>query len=73
MSLSANMVLFRLGEIAVANIGDFLTEAGDLDLNAVREWGHLLESVEITKDGWKLRLASKVPALALLGKHLGLF
>jgi phage terminase small subunit len=78
MTLSADEVLVRLGEQARASVGDFLTTHEGvrgffLDLDAVKEKGHLVKSAKMTTRGPVIQLYDSQAALIQIGKHHGLF
>lgn len=74
-AMGPNEVLARLGEIARGDMIDFLNDAGDIDLKTARLAGklHLVKTRSITKEGERIELYDKHAALALIGKHHGLF
>ena len=68
----------ELANICFSNITDFL----EVKKNSVelKDWNHLskdqtacIESVNLTKDGFRLKLFNKITAIEMLGKHLNMF
>lgn len=45
MAMSANEVLERLGDIARADVSDFITETGAIDWEKVRKKGYLIKRI----------------------------
>ena len=74
-AMGADEVLDRLGEQARADIGEMLTEDGTLSLVQAKQLGltRLIKSINDTDKGLRVELYSAQEALALLGKHHGLF
>jgi hypothetical protein len=81
-ALSAAQVLQRLGEMATANIGDFLDAEGRVDLVKVKSRGHIVKKFRRRsfrdKDGNlaiedTLELHDAQKALVHIGAHHGLF
>lgn len=68
-------VLARLASHARGSIADLLNDAGDIDLKGAREQAvlHLVKARSVTKEGERIELYDAQAALALLGKHHGLF
>lgn len=73
MTMSANESLYRLGQHARANIGDFLNNEGKLDLKKVKQLGHLVKSFTWTKYGPKIELHDSQSAIVHIGRHHKLF
>jgi phage terminase small subunit len=74
-AMTADEVLSRLADQARSSMADFLNETGRIDLELARKNGklHLVKSRSVTKEGERIELYSAQEALALLGKHHGLF
>lgn len=75
-AMSADEVLLRLADMARSSMGDFINEAGSLDLKqaALRDKLHLIKSYTITdKGGERIELHDAQTALVHLGRHHGLF
>lgn len=73
MALAADEVLFRLGQHARAGINLFLDEHGNIDMQQVRVYGHLVKSLRWTKYGPRIELHDPQSALVHLGRHHKLF
>ena len=74
-AMPADEVLARLAEHARGTMADIHDDDGKIDLKRARERGklHLIKSHSVTKDGERIELYDAQAALALLGKHHGLF
>lgn len=77
-AMTADEVLLRLAEHGRGSMADFVTDLGSavrLDLKKAARNGklHLLKSFADTRQGVKVELYDAQAALALLGKHHGLF
>ena len=78
LEMQSDEVLNRLGQMARANIGDFVIvdEAGSvtgLNADTVREFGYLIKRLEVDPDKIKIELYDGQAALVQIGKHLQLF
>ena len=77
IQLSTDEVLFRLSQQARGSIGEFITIKKDngfeIDLEKVKEFGHLIRRIRETRYGLDLELHDAQDALALIGKHYKLF
>jgi phage terminase small subunit len=75
LTMSADEVLVRLADHARGSMDDFLDINGDINLSLARDNGklHLLKSRSVTKEGERIELYDSQAALALIGKHHGLF
>jgi hypothetical protein len=78
LALSADEVLTRLSEQAIANVADFFKYNEDgtvcgVDTKILRERGHLVKKVKVDPDKIELELYDGQNALALMGKHHQLF
>jgi len=78
LDLHAHRVLREIADHASANICDYLEidDRGKVKLNLsmlTRDSAKGLAKYRITKDGFSITLTNRLKALALLGKHLGLF
>ena len=78
MAMSANEVLARLGDIARADLGDFLTDGGLLDLSKIKEDGktHLIKKYKITQNAlgqlkYEIELHDAQSALQHLDRYHG--
>jgi phage terminase small subunit len=80
-AMKPDEVLHRLGQQGRSSIAiffDFKTDedgvtTANLNWDMVREHGHLIKKIELTKDGWRLELHDGQKALELIGKNLQLF
>jgi phage terminase small subunit len=76
VAMSADEVLIRLADQARSDMGDFMTDYGELDLAKAKTSGklHLIKSYTSTdKGGVKVELYDAQAALVHLGRHHGLF
>ena len=78
MTISADEVLFRLSEMAVADLGRYVAVKDDqffLDWDAMKRDGktHLVKEMRNTRDGMVVKLHDAQAALVHLGKHYRLF
>jgi phage terminase small subunit len=78
LAITADEVLLDLAAIAFTPITDVLTVAdGKVTLLDSSEWSNnahkAVESVRRTKDGFSIKMHSKLDALGKLGQHLGLW
>ena len=75
MAMTADEVLFRLGEHARSDVALFVNEAGEIDISAVRDHGHLVKRYIRNKrtDSTTIELHDAQAALTLIGKHHALF
>ena len=76
VALSANEVIARLSGQATASLADFITPYGNLflvDMDKVREMGHLVKKIRYTQQGVSIELHDAQAALVHLGKHHNLF
>ena len=78
VELEADNILRELLAIATADVADYVTKNADSSL-ALRQMEEIpplsrraIADVRRTKDGFRLKLHPKLPALALLAKHVGL-
>jgi len=75
--MAADEVLFRLSQMARLSLGDFIEapESGGwkIDLEAVKEKGHLVKRIKTTLTGPEIQLHDSQKALELMGKHHRLF
>lgn len=75
--MAADEVLFRLSQMARLTIGEFIETPEDggwkLDLEAVKEKGHLVKRIKETLTGPEILLHDSQKALELMGKHHRLF
>lgn len=74
--ISADKVLLRLGQQAEASIAEFLQIDGDnfyLDLEKVKQFGHLVKKIKNTRYGIEIEIHDSQRALELMGKHFALF
>jgi len=76
-AMSAEEVLFRLGEQARSDITDFIDATTErvflLNMNKIMANGHLIKKIKYNKDGPEIELYSSQRALELIGKHFALF
>lgn len=75
-AMTADEVLLRLADQARATMGDFINEAGDVDLRTARQKGklHLVKTYTVSDKGSvKVELHDAQAALVHLGRHHGLF
>lgn len=77
IQMSTDEVLFRLSQQARGSIGEFITikegEGFEIDLEKVKEFGHLVRRIRETRYGFEIELHDSQDALTLIGKHLKLF
>ena len=78
IEMQSDEVLNRLGQMARANIGDFVIvdDSGSvtgLNADMVREFGYLIKRLEVDPDKIKIELYDGQAALVQIGKHLQLF
>ena len=67
-------IIARLERIATADISIFFLPGGlELDYEAIKQNGDLIQSIWVTKEGPRLRLHDSLGALELLGKKEALF
>lgn len=72
--MGADEVLVRLAEQARADISEFITDYGAVDWDAAKRKGHLIKRVVHNKGkNSSIELHDSQSALALIGKHHGLF
>ena len=71
--MAADEVLDRIGAQARGNIGLFVQDYGGIDPKKVIEFGHLVESYSVTKNGISIKMHNSQRALELLGKYHQLF
>lgn len=72
--MSAGEIITRIENQATADIAIFLKPGTlELDPEMVHEFGHLIQSIILTKDGWRIRMYDAQKALELLGKTKALF
>ena len=72
-TMGANEVLQRLDQQARVNISTFISPDGSLNMDAVKEYGYLIKKFSWNKFGPVIELHDAQTALALIGKHYGLF
>ena len=75
-AMSADEVLWRLGQHARGNLADFIdtdVPGGLIDMDTVAAKGHLLKKLSWTKSGLQVELYDAQAALEKLGKAHGLF
>jgi hypothetical protein len=76
-AMAANEVLARLGDVAAADITEFLDIKDDdtwkLSLKRVKRKGkgHLIRKIKMTRDGPEIELEARLPALIQLGAYHG--
>ena len=76
LTLTSDEVLIRLTQQATASISDFITDSTTLpviDIEKVREKGHLIKKLRYTKKGMEIELHDSQAALVHLGRHHVLF
>ena len=76
LTLTSDEVLIRLTQQATASISDFITDGVTLpviDIDKVREKGHLIKKLRYTKKGMEIELHDSQAALVHLGRHHVLF
>ncbi len=77
IQVNTDEVLFRLSQQARASIGEFIKIDEDngftIDLEKVKEFGHLVKRIRPTRYGHDLELHDSQDALTLIGKHHRLF
>lgn len=66
-------VLARITEIARVNIGDFITDRGEINWSEVKKRGHLIKTIRQTKEGYTLTLYDGQKAVVDMGRHYKLF
>ena len=72
--MTADEVLSRLSGMARADISEFVTDAGAIDWDAVRDQGYLVKKIAHYKGKQSvIELHDAQTALQLVGKHLRLF
>ena len=68
---SAVEVISQLLELArFSDPARFMAEGGKLDYAAVKQGGHLIQSIHKMKDGWRIQTYSRLEALKELAKLL---
>lgn len=74
LKMSADEVLIRLSEMGRADISEFINNYGGIDWGKVRDKGYLVKKVRHNKGkNSEIELHDAQSALALIGKHHGLF
>ena len=76
VAITSNEVLVRLSQQATISLSDFIKSAGNLfviDMDKVRERGHLVKKIKYTNHGVEIELHDAQAALVHLGKHHNLF
>lgn len=74
-AMSADEVLFRLTQMAKADMGDFVADWGGIDLRKAKEAGKLflVKKMSVTEKAISVELHDSQSALEKIGKALGLF
>lgn len=78
VGINADRVLLELAKIGFADIADYVDAAGasvavkELDQISDDKRG-AIASIKSTRDGVEVKLADKLRALELIGKHIGMF
>lgn len=71
--MCADEVLLRLANMARINVNEFIDDDGEIRIDKVKKYGHLVKSITPTKFGIKIELHDNKSALDSIDKYHALF